>query len=413
MGTIRTFLIVISVLISLPINIFGANDTLNRKQVIYLGRIVPFHTVVKDLSFKLSGESSEILISDNLDKIPIIKVNNQTLADSLGIKKGERIPITTILNEIGESKLSHLYLNGDKEYDRELKKLDEKATLFYLYKTEQLWEPIDSTFLSPIPQWEVSLEIFFNRVNITGWLYIVAFSCLGLGIVCCWIKKSKLIWITGIFPSLVSILDFVLMWIIKNEIPLTNGEEVMVFLSMILFVISSIISIKQCRIGIGILSIGCFTSLVAHITGGSHIVIGTPQGLISPWLAIHVSVIMSSYAFLLVLLPYSIAMEIRNDAEELVPTAKVINIVGVILLGLGIILGSLWAKSAWGEYWSWDPKETWALLTFTVYLLPLFFGKCIFKSPRIYGLLLILAFCFIAMTYFGVNYFIGGLHSYV
>lgn len=412
MGGIRSFLILIACIVGFPIALLGGTDSLARRQVFYLGRIVPFHTVAKDVSFQLTGKRGVFLMPEETVEIPIIKITDRALADSLGVAKGDLIPVSYILNEKGEYQLGHLYLTGNSEFDKALKQLDGKAQLIYLYSTNQLWSPLPEETES-IPQWKVSLEIFFNKADFTSWLYIVGFSMLAIELFLIILKRRNGLWFMGILPFLISLLDFILMWIIKGEIPLTNGEEVMVFLSMLLFFLSTVISVKNPTIGSGILAMGCFTALVGHITGGSHIVVGTPQALISPWLAIHVSVIMSSYAVLAVLLPFSIAMEIRKSVRKLIPAVKVMNLIGVILLGAGIIIGSLWAKGAWGSFWSWDPKETWALLTFLAYLTPLIFWKWIDRRPKIYGMVLILAFCFMVMTYFGVNYFIGGMHSYV
>jgi ABC-type transport system involved in cytochrome c biogenesis permease subunit len=83
------------------------------------------------------------------------------------------------------------------------------------------------------------------------------------------------------------------------------------------------------------------------------------------------------------------------------------------LLAIGIITGSFWANLSWGSYWQWDPKEVWALITLLIYALPLhedIFPA--FKKPHFYHLYLIIAFLSLLMTYFGVNYFFTGLHSY-
>ena len=80
-------------------------------------------------------------------------------------------------------------------------------------------------------------------------------------------------------------------------------------------------------------------------------------------------------------------------------------------LGFGIFIGAIWANVSWGTYWSWDPKETWALITFMVYGVPA--HRQLFRAnSRSFHLYMVLAFLTILMTYFGVNYFLGGMHSY-
>jgi ABC-type transport system involved in cytochrome c biogenesis permease subunit len=80
-------------------------------------------------------------------------------------------------------------------------------------------------------------------------------------------------------------------------------------------------------------------------------------------------------------------------------------------LGYGIFIGAIWANVSWGNYWSWDPKETWALITFMVYAIPAH-QKTFRFSLFTYHLYMSLAFLTILMTYFGVNYLLGGMHSY-
>ncbi len=82
-------------------------------------------------------------------------------------------------------------------------------------------------------------------------------------------------------------------------------------------------------------------------------------------------------------------------------------------LGLGIFIGAIWANVSWGNYWSWDPKETWALITFMVYAVALH-GQSLpaMRRPRVYHIYMLLAFLSLLVTYFGVNYFMSGMHSY-
>ena len=85
----------------------------------------------------------------------------------------------------------------------------------------------------------------------------------------------------------------------------------------------------------------------------------------------------------------------------------------MVLLSIGIIIGSVWANISWGQYWSWDPKETWALITLLSYCIAL--PKVIpatERYPLLYHILVIIAFILLLMTYFGVNYLLSGMHSY-
>ena len=116
----------------------------------------------------------------------------------------------------------------------------------------------------------------------------------------------------------------------------------------------------------------------------------------SPFLFVHVGTIMLSYILLVVSI-------IRRDILR----------PAVFLLATGIFLGAVWANVSWGTYWSWDPKESWALITLIVYSLPLHQESLPwFRSDRNYRLYSLIALASLLMTYFGVNYLLGGLHSY-
>jgi ABC-type transport system involved in cytochrome c biogenesis permease subunit len=87
--------------------------------------------------------------------------------------------------------------------------------------------------------------------------------------------------------------------------------------------------------------------------------------------------------------------------------------IGLILMTTGTFVGAVWANESWGRYWGWDPKETWALVTVVVYAMVthLHLVKK-WENPRLFNLLSVLAFACVLMTYFGVNYFLSGMHSY-
>lgn len=117
----------------------------------------------------------------------------------------------------------------------------------------------------------------------------------------------------------------------------------------------------------------------------------------SPMLVVHVGTIMISYCLLVISI-------FRRQVLRL----------AVMTLAAGIFLGAVWANLSWGTYWSWDPKESWALITLIVYALPLHAESLPwFRSERHYRFYSILAFLCLLMTYFGVNYLLGGMHAYV
>ena len=146
----------------------------------------------------------------------------------------------------------------------------------------------------------------------------------------------------------------------------------------------------------------------------------------SYWLMIHVSVIVGSYGpftlgmilgivslFLILITNEKNKNKINLNLQELTIINELSLTVGLIMLTIGNFLGGQWANESWGRYWGWDPKETWALISIMIYafvlhmrLIPGLKGKWIFN------LMSILAFGSIMMTYFGVNFYLTGLHSY-
>ena len=100
-------------------------------------------------------------------------------------------------------------------------------------------------------------------------------------------------------------------------------------------------------------------------------------------------------------------------ARMLMLLSRLLLYPAVFFLGAGIFLGAVWANASWGRYWAWDPKEVWALITFMVYGAAFHARSLrIFRSPLFFHIYMIVAFLTVLMTYFGVNYILGGMHSY-
>jgi ABC-type transport system involved in cytochrome c biogenesis permease subunit len=135
----------------------------------------------------------------------------------------------------------------------------------------------------------------------------------------------------------------------------------------------------------------------------------------SPMLAAHVSVIMVSYAlFVYITVAAVTGLCSRKRRERLYRRNLTLLYPGVFLLAIGIFLGAVWANISWGRYWGWDSKETWALITLLVYAVPLHRQSlALFRNPSKFHWYCVLAFAAVAMTFFGVTYLLGGIHSYV
>ena len=146
-------------------------------------------------------------------------------------------------------------------------------------------------------------------------------------------------------------------------------------------------------------------------TGGSQLM----PVLRTPLLQVHVISIVLGYFIFFSLLAIGIAGLIvsRERSEKLRDLSTVLLYPAVFLLAFGIFLGAVWANISWGNYWAWDPKETWALITLLIYSVPLHQKSLGFlRNPKAFHLYCILAFLSVLVTYFGVNMILGGMHSY-
>ncbi len=135
----------------------------------------------------------------------------------------------------------------------------------------------------------------------------------------------------------------------------------------------------------------------------------------TPMLAAHVSVIMVSYALLLfVTVTGLIGLCSRRRAQRFFRWNTRLLPVAVFLLTAGIFIGAVWANISWGRYWGWDAKETWALVTLLVYAVPLHRNSLpALREPKKFHTYCLISFLAVAMTFFGVTYLLGGIHSYV
>ena len=202
-----------------------------------------------------------------------------------------------------------------------------------------------------------------------------------------------------------------LRWIVTGHIPMANGYETMLFLAWSVMLLTMSVSRRfPIMLTFGFLLAGFFL-LVSHISQMDPQMTHLMPVLNSPLLTLHVSIIMMAYALLSLTFVTSLtALVVRKRADELTLLSQLLLYPALTCLGFGIFIGAIWANVSWGTYWSWDPKETWALITFMVYAVPA--HRTLHPSSTNYHLYMTLAFLTILMTYFGVNYFLGGMHSY-
>ncbi len=205
-----------------------------------------------------------------------------------------------------------------------------------------------------------------------------------------------------------------LRWIISGNVPMSNGYESMLTVAWFVMLISILMQLRIRIVMVFGFLISGFFLLVSHINQMDPAIGQMMPVLNSPLLSIHVSIIMLSYALLsLTFICGIMGICLRSHGEELQALSRIFLYPALTTMGFGIFIGAIWANVSWGNYWSWDSKETWALITFMIYAVVVHTQSLpVFRKPLVYHIYITLAFMSIAMTYFGVNYFLTGMHSY-
>jgi cytochrome c-type biogenesis protein CcsB len=283
---------------------------------------------------------------------------------------------------------------------------------------------------------KIAAEVFYNKANIFERLYpfylLIGFVLLFLSFVKILKPQFKIefftkatLWLLILF-FIAHTIGLALRWYISGHAPWSDGYESMIYIGWATVLAGFIFSKRS---PMTMASTGILTGLilfVAHLNWMDPQVTNLVPVLNSYWLSIHVSMITASYGFLglgaLLGFITLILFILKSPANELQISASIkelnaINemslMVGLVLLTVGNFLGGVWANESWGRYWGWDPKETWALVTILVYavVLHLRFIKPIYSDFN-YSAISLLSFTSVLMTYFGVNYYLAGLHSY-
>jgi len=217
-----------------------------------------------------------------------------------------------------------------------------------------------------------------------------------------------------------------LRWYVAGHAPMSNGYESMTFISWAIILAGFIFSRKSAFALSAAAVLAGMTLMVAHMSFMDPEITNLVPVLKSYWLTLHVSVIVSSDGFLgvgailslinLILLSLS-----NNKNRERISTTidelTIINFktltIGLYLLTIGTFLGAVWANESWGRYWGWDPKETWSLITIIIYSIVIHSRRIPgIKDVFTFNLISLFAFSSVLMTYFGVNYYLSGMHSY-
>ncbi len=205
-------------------------------------------------------------------------------------------------------------------------------------------------------------------------------------------------------------------WYVSGHLPLTNGHETMQFLAVV--VMSFTLALQRRFVLImpfGYLLSG-LTLLVSMMGQSNPQITPLMPVLSSPLLSSHVCIIMVAYALLaFTFLNGLTSLFVRDEAKlvQLQDISRVLLYPALFCMAGGIFIGAIWANVSWGRYWGWDPKEVWALITLLFYSFALHSQSLPqFRRPRFFHAFMVIAFLTVLMTYFGVNFLLGGMHSY-
>lgn len=212
-----------------------------------------------------------------------------------------------------------------------------------------------------------------------------------------------------------------LLWYVGGHIPMSNGFETMLFMSWCIVPLSLIASRRMpMALPMGTLLAG-LTMLVAMMGESNPRITQLMPVLQSPLLSIHVAVIMIAYSLLAFMALNGVAAIVirlsgnpdNSAIGKLHAQSRLMLYPAVFLLTAGIFIGAVWANVSWGRYWGWDPKEVWALITMIVYSFAFHTESLpLFRRKMVFHVFSVVAFLTVLFTYFGVNFFLSGMHSY-
>ena len=282
---------------------------------------------------------------------------------------------------------------------------------------------------------KINLEILYNKLKPFGWtrlfLFYFLFGCSMFVVLLFDIFfPNKIINQITVSLQYVILLGFIfhflslgLRWYISNHAPWSNAYESVIFIAFATMVAGIVFAKKSNFSLVAASLVASMLLFVANLNWLNPEVTNLVPVLKSYWLMIHVSVITSSYGFFglcafigflnMLLIIFSNKSKIKSNVFNLTIINEQSMMIGLFLLTIGTFLGGVWANESWGRYWGWDPKETWALVSCIVYALILHIRLLkLTKYTYWFNLLALFGFSSILMTYFGVNYYLDGLHSY-
>ncbi len=431
--------------------------------VCYQGRVCPLQTVAKDFSTKLYGSfgvqgySDEQVLTgwmfyhtswksrplhrrrsatDEADKARTVSAlySGELLkiypcADSLGVVRwyaqGDRLPEGIpdeqwIFIRKSWDYIFELVMNG--EYDS----LSESLAKIRQYQRKVAGDGLPSDLRISAERLYNSFPPIFPMAGISliaGVLLLALVSAASLGGVApdVRVRGGALLVCALLFLYLCAMV--IANWIASSHIPLSNGPETMMAIAWAALLCGLALGGRLPFLRPFSLIVGGLAMAVSGMGSANPAVTQLVPVLSSPLLSIHVSLVMLSYTvFALMMLNGAAALALSagkpsarrvETVSRMADLSHALILPGVFLLALGIFAGAVWANVSWGTYWSWDPKETWALITLMIYAAGIHSASLPGLSrPKAFHLFTIVAFIAVIVTYFGVNFFLGGMHSY-
>ncbi len=239
------------------------------------------------------------------------------------------------------------------------------------------------------------------------------------------LRIGKICYLLIVISVIIHTLSLGIRWYIGNHAPWSNAYESMIYIAWAGIIAGSVF-FKYSYLALSMASLMAgITLFVAHLGFMDPQIGNLVPVLKSYWLNIHVSVITASYGFfgfsfmigVITLVLFVLKTSARMHLNQIITNLSYINelslLLGLALLTIGNFLGGVWANESWGRYWGWDSKETWSLITIVIYAFILHM-RFIPKLHSVFALSVasVLGFYAVLMTYFGVNFYLTGKHSY-
>ena len=422
-------------------------DSLAVRQVVYNDRVAPFNTLCRDFVQKVYGRpsfhglspeqvvTSWMLYPEEWGRTPVIRIKNRELRDRLGTNR-EHAALSELFDG-KDYKLQPLWqqeMGRRSKLGRAIQETDEKVGLVLMLTQGTLVRPLPPG-TPRLSERKIQAELLYNRIPFNKVLFManLALGFTGIGLLLFRMlrhrnesRTERRLWTAALWlATLFHASGYALRGYVSGNLPLNNGYETMQFVALAVLLTACLLQRRFPFVRpFGFLLSG-FTLLVSHLGEMNPQITPLMPVLASPWLSWHVSLIMISYALsafvcLNGLLAVGLMAHSRRDdppvrerVEQLTLLSRLLLYPSTFLLGIGILLGSVWANVSWGSYWSWDPKEVWALVAFIVYGAAFHRrGLPWLRRPLPFHLYMVAAFLVVLMTYFGVNYLLGGMHSY-